>query len=448
MAVMSMQRHEPFRYRHPAELLRKAEDLGVSIPFQDSIAPLFQPAEIAGKWIPNRIAVQPMEGSDGTLAGEPDDLTFRRYTRYSAGGHGLIWFEACSVAATGRSNPRQLLLTGGTLAAFQKLAETSRNAARRRLGAAQEPYLVLQLTHSGRFSYRAGGAKRKVAFFNPIYDRSPEDVDIWRDEELVELRDQFVSAAVLAQEAGFDAVDIKACHGYLMHELLAAFTREDSSFGGEFACRARLLLDTVRRVRQAAPLLAVAVRLNATDGMPRPYGFGVAGGDTPLPDLSEPLRLRELLMEAGCVLFNVTAGIPYYNPHVGRPYDRPAAGGTCADVHPLHGVASLLQWAARFQQMHPSSPVVGTGYSWLRQFWPQVGAAAIARRQVSFVGLGRGAFAYPDAPLDLMVRGRLDPAKCCVACSCCSDLKRNYQITGCAIRDRVVYKAAYGDIKR
>jgi 2,4-dienoyl-CoA reductase (NADPH2) len=443
-----MHRHEPFRYRHSAELLKKAEDLGVSIPFQDSIAPLFQPAELAGKKLPNRIAVQPMEGSDGTLAGEPDELTFRRYRRYAAGGHGLIWFEACSVAAAGRSNPRQLLLTGKTLAAFQKLAETSRQAARRRLGASQEPYLVLQLTHSGRFSHRTGGARRQVAYFNPIYDRSPDDVDILRDEELVELRDQLVSAAVLAQEAGFDAVDIKACHGYRMHELLAAFTRENSCYGGEFACRTRLLLETVRLVRQEAPNLAVAVRLNATDGVPHPYGFGVAGGETPIPDLSEPLRLRELLMEAGCVLFNVTAGIPYYNPHVGRPYERPVRGGNCTDIHPLHGVGSLLQWAARFQQMHPSSPVVGTGYSWLRHFWPNVGAAVITRGQATFIGLGRGAFAYPDAPLDLMVRGRLDPAKCCVACSCCSELKRNHQVTGCAIRDRAVYKAAYANIRK
>ena len=443
-----MHRHEPFRYPHAAELLKKAEDLGVTIPFQDSLAPLFQPMELVAKKLPNRIAVQPMEGSDATLDGEPDELTFRRYRRYAAGGHGLIWFEACSVAAAGRSNPRQLLLTGKTLAAFHKLAEISRQAARRRLGASHEPYLVLQLTHSGRFSHRTGTARRKVAYFNPIYDPSPDDVDILRDEELVEFRDQLVSAAVLAQDAGFDAVDIKACHGYRMHELLAAFTRENSRFGGEFARRTRLLLDTVRLVRQAAPNLAVAVRLNATDGLPHPDGFGVARGETPIPDLSEPLRLRELLIEAGCVLFNVTAGIPYYNPHVGRPYDRPARGGTCTDIHPLRGVGSLLQWAARFQQMRPSSPVVGTGYTWLRHYWPNVGAAVIARGQASFIGLGRGAFAYPDAPLDLMARGRLDPAKCCVACSCCSELKRNHQVTGCAIRDRAVYKATYANIRK
>ena len=441
-----MRRHEPFRYRDSAGLLQKAGDLGVSIPYQDSLTPLLQPADLAGKRVPNRIAVQPMEGSDGTLSGEPDDLTFRRYHRFSAGGHGLIWFEACSVAAAGRSNPRQLLLTGETLGAFRELVESTRRAAHSRFGASHEPYLVLQLTHSGRFSYRTGSARRKVAFFNPIYDRSPDDVDILQDEELVAFRDQVVESAVLAHEAGFDAVDIKACHGYRINELLAAFTRENSCYGGGFVNRTRLLLDTVRLVRRAAPLLSVAVRLNATDGVPHPYGFGVAVGEALEPDLSEPLRLRELLTEAGCVLFNISAGIPYYNPHVGRPYDRPVRGGNCANAHPLRGVGSLLHWAARFQQMHPSSPVVGTGYSWLRHFWPNVAAATVARGQAAFVGLGRGAFAYPDAPLDLMDRGRLDPGKCCVACSCCSELKRNCRTTGCAIRDRAVYKAAYATI--
>jgi len=446
--VASMRRHEPFRYRQSVEVLKKAEDLGVSIPFQDSIAPLFLPADLARKRIPNRIAVQPMEGCDGTPAGEPGDLTFRRYRRYSEGGSGLIWFEACSVSDSGRSNPRQLLLTKGTLGAFQRLVETTRHAACSRFGAAHEPYLVLQLTHSGRFSDRASGARQKVACFNPFFDKSPDALDIFRDEELVEIRNQFVSAATLAQQAGFDAVDIKACHGYLLHELLSAFTRENSPFGGDFECRARLLLDTVRLVCQAAPHLAVAVRLSATDGISHPYGFGVARGKTPIPDLSEPLRLRELLIEAGCVLFNITAGIPFYTPHIGRPFDRPVRGGNYPDTHPLQDVGSLLQWAARFQNAHPSSPVVGTGYSWLRHFWPNVGAAVIARQDASFIGLGRGAFAYPDAPLELMVRGRLDPAKCCIACSCCTELMRNHQITGCTIRDRLVYKKAYADLRK
>jgi 2,4-dienoyl-CoA reductase-like NADH-dependent reductase (Old Yellow Enzyme family) len=443
-----MSRHEPFRYRNIEELLRKAEAMGVELPFQDSIAPLFHEAEIAGRRVPNRLAVQPMEGFDSSPAGAPGELTFRRYRRYAEGGNGLIWFEACSISPSGRSNPSQLLIRKATLQDFQRLVEITRRAAIERFGLSHDPYLVLQLTHSGRFSRNEAQTKPKVARFNPHFDKSIGDVEVVRDAELAGIRDQFVAAAVLAQQAGFDAVDIKACHGYLLHELLSAFTRTNSDYGGEFEGRTRLLLEIVGQIRRAAPGLSLAVRLNATDGIPFPFGFGVDRSESAQPDLSEPLRLQQLLIDAGCVLFNITAGIPFFVPHLGRPFDRPARGAKHPDVHPLRSVGNLIRWAGAFQQACPSSPVVGTGYSWLRHFWPNVGAAVVARKAATFVGLGRSSFAYPDAPLDLMKGGKLDPAKCCNACSCCTDLMRNSQITGCVIRDRAIYKSAYGNIKK
>jgi 2,4-dienoyl-CoA reductase-like NADH-dependent reductase (Old Yellow Enzyme family) len=443
-----MNRHEPFRYRNTEELLKKAEELGINLPFQDSIAPLFSSLSIRGFEIPNRIAVQPMEGCDSSTQGAPDELTFRRYRRYAQGGNGLIWFEACSVSPAGRANPRQLQLTGETLPAFQRLVEITRNAARGRFGPSHNPCLVLQLTHSGRRSMRGDRSKPKAAYFNPLIDKSPGDVDLYRDEELVEVRDQFVAAAILARQAGFDAVDIKACHGYLLHELLSAFSRTDSAYGGEFESRTRLLLEIARQVRETVPQVVLAVRLNATDGIPYPYGFGVEKTGTARPDLSEPLQLQQSLKDAGCALLNITAGISSCNPHIGRPFNRPVRGASHADVHPLASVSSLIQWAAVFQKAHPSLPVAGTGYSWLRRFWPHVGAAVIAQGSASLIGLGRSSLAYPDAPLDLMDRGKLNPEKCCLACSCCSELMMNGQVAGCVIRGPLIYKQAYRNIRK
>lgn len=443
-----MRRHEPFRYHNSVELLKKAQELGVSLPFQESIAPLFAAFHIGDQKVANRIAVQPMEGFDGTPAGAPGELTWRRYRRYSEGGSGLIWFEACSVSDPGRSNPRQLTLTGKTRTEYLRLVEMARNTARKRFGASHEPYLVLQLTHSGRFSRRENRSKPKVTCYNPFLDKSRGEVELFRDAELVEIGDQFIAAAILAHQAGFNAVDIKACHGYLLHELLSAFTRTDSLYGGGFEGRTRLLLDIVRRIREAVPRLDLAVRLNATDGFPYPYGFGVDQGAEAKPDLAEPLRLQQLLIDAGCVLFNITASVPALSPHIGRPFERPARGAKCPDIHPLSSVCSLIQLAAVFQDAHPSLPVVGTGYSWLRRFWPNVGAAVIAQGGASFIGLGRSSFAYPDAAVDLMNLGKLDPAKCCITCSCCTDLMRNNQVAGCVIRDRTIYKGAYANIKK
>jgi 2,4-dienoyl-CoA reductase (NADPH2) len=435
--------HQPFRFRTADALLRVAETLGVRVPFSERIDVLLEPVVIASRVLPNRIAVQPMEGCDADPNGGPGELTRRRYRRYAEGGSGLIWFEATSVVPEGRANPRQLLLSRATLPSFAALVDATRRAATARFGLRHQPFLVLQITHSGRFSNPRGPAapgRRRIACANPHLDIPGEAAEVWRDEELDALVDVFVEAIALATDAGFDAVDVKACHGYLLHELLGAHTRTDSRYGGAFENRARFLTEVVARTPRHTPGAAIAVRLNATDGIPHPFGFGMAPDGSHEMDLAEPLALARRLAGAGCRLLNVTAGIPAQLPHLGRPFDRTAGGGPAPPEHPLVGVARLLRLAAALQQEVPEVPMVGTGYSWLRQFWPHVAAAVLEERMAGLVGLGRGAFAYPDAPLDLMERGVLDPRKCCVACSYCTELMRRQEATGCIVRDHVVYR--------
>jgi len=402
---------------------------------------LLEGTDVGGRHVPNRIAAQPMEGCDGTPEGAPADLTVRRYERFGAGGSGLIWFEATSVAADARANSRQLFITPQTAPAFRSLAEVTRSAARRRFGPAHEPYLVLQLTHSGRFSRTAPAGGRRVACLNPHLDR--EALPVWTDEQLERLCGTFVEAARLAARAGFDAVDIKACHGYLLHELLGAHTRTNSRYGGPFEHRVRLLLDIVKAVRAEVPDVAVAVRFNATDGVPFPYGFGTQADGSAGIDLDEPKRLAHLLSRAGCTLLNVTAGIPTHGPHINRPFDRPVAGTAPPPEHPLVGVSRLLELAAAIQGAVPEVPVVATGLSWLRQFWPPVAAGVLRAGGARFAGLGRGMFAYPDAPADLMARGALEPVKCCIACSRCTELMRMGSTAGCAVRDHPLYSSLH-----
>ena len=384
-----------------------------------------------------------MEGCDGTPDGAPADLTVRRYERFGAGGAGLIWFEATSVAADGRASPRQLCITPGTAPSFRRLVDVTKAAARQRFGPAHEPYLVLQLTHSGRYSRTAHAGQRRVACYNPHLDR--EALPAWTDGQLDALVERFVDAARLAARAGFDAVDIKACHGYLLHEVLCARTRRHSRYGGPFEHRIRLLLDIVSAVRAQVPGVAVAVRFNATDGVPFPHGFGVPADGCAGVDLDEPRRLSRLLRDAGCVLLNVTAGIPTFSPHLNRPFDRPVDGTAPSPEHPLVGVSRLLGFAAAIQAEVPSVPVVATGFSWLRQFWPPVAAGLLKAGGARFAGLGRGMFAYPDAPADLMARGALETVKCCIACSRCTELMRMGSTPGCAVRDHPLYSSLHRD---
>jgi 2,4-dienoyl-CoA reductase-like NADH-dependent reductase (Old Yellow Enzyme family) len=304
------------------------------------------------------------------------------------------------------------------------------------------PLLVLQLTHSGRWSRPSDCRKPLIAFHNSTLDELvgiDSEYPLVTDDDLGCLQEDFVRATRLAADAGFDAVDIKACHGYLVSELLAAFTRE-GRYGGSFENRTRFLVETALRVRDEVPSILVASRLNAYDGLPYPYGFGVDRNDPAKPDLEEPRALLSELRENRLSLANISVGVPYSKPHLGRPFSWPVRGSSPSPEHPLLGVSRLLDIVATLQHGVKALPMVGTGYSWLRQFFPHVAAGAVAAENVTLAGVGRLAFAYPDFARDLFEHGTLNPAKCCLACSGCTELMRAGGPTGCIVRDRDCYR--------
>jgi len=438
-----MAHHRPFDYRSSDELLDAAQNLGFELPFQKDMAPLFHPIEIGPTTLPNRLAVHPMEGADASPDGTPGELTQRRYVRFAEGGSGLLWFEATAVTEAGRSNPRQLMITPNNQASFRKLVEMTRDAARRAFGEKHEILCVLQLSHSGRYSKPSGRPQPLAAVNNPYLDRPKENVRVLTDEEFDYLQDDFVEAARLACDAGFDAVDIKSCHGYLISELLAGYSREHSRYGNSFENRTRFLTEVYFRIHSERPQLLLTSRLGAFDGIPFPYGFGFAK-DSPLDiDLTEMRTLLRKLLLLGGRIFSLTAGNPYVKSHLTRPFDRPLQGAILPDEHPLEGVKRLLSITAEAQRSFPDVPVIGTGYSWLRQFFPFVAAGVLKQKEASLIGLGRSAFAYPEAPRDLMDKGFLNPKRVCIACSKCSELLRGGRHAGCVVRDAKVYAREY-----
>lgn len=430
-----MKEHRPFRFADKDQLLDTAARLNLSLPFEEDMTVLFEPVDIGGKRLFNRFTVLPMEGFDADVDGSPGELTLRRYLRYAGGGSALIWFEATSILQEGRSNPHQLLLNKKTLDGFKRLVETTRREALRVLGSGQNLFLVLQLTHSGRYSKPDGRQRPLAAVKKPSLDKNLPPVRIVTDDELDRMLDTMTIAASLARQADFDAVDIKACHGYLAHDLLSAFDRTNSRYGGDFDGRTRWIVEAVKRIRDREPRLGVTARLNVYDGLRPPEGWGTSAGDALVPDLEEPAELIRRLIDLGCGLMNITAGIPYFNPHLGRPFDRPVSGGEKPPEHPLTGVGRLIGLCERLQKTFPDIPFVGTGYSWLRRFFPQVAAGVIEGGGAALVGLGRSSFAYPDAPRDVMEKGTLDSKKMCTSCSRCTELMRAGGPTGCAVRD-------------
>jgi len=437
--------HERFRFRTLDALTARIAELGLDLPVSNDLSPLARRVRIGAEETPNALAIHPMEGCDGTADGRPDALTRRRYLRFARGGAGLLWFEATAVVHEGRANPRQLLLTPESAAAFARMREEALAAGREVNGPSYRPFTVLQLTHSGRYSRPDAQPAPIIAHHDGLLDQVlglPPDHPLIADEDLDRLLERYVVAARLAEACGFDAVDIKSCHRYLISELLAAYTRA-GRYGGSFENRTRFLLNVVRAVRAEVPGIQVAVRLNMYDGHPYPWGWGVSKDDPALPDLDEPLRLVGLLREAGVTLLNVTAGNPYYTPHINRPFDRNVAGGYTPEEHPLVGVTRLVHLAQAVKQRFPDLVVVGTGYSWLRHYLGHVAAAVIERGWADIVGVGRQAFAYPDFARDLLTAGEMDPRKACIACSRCTEIMRDHGRTGCAVFDREVYSPIY-----
>lgn len=433
-----MARHERFRFRKLSDLMAGAAEVGTSLPAPGDPATLLRPLDLAGRTLPNRLVALPMEGADGDAGGAPAEPTFRRYRRFAAGGSGLVWFEAAAVAPEGRANPRQLMLTPRTLDAFKRLVDGTRAAAKGPDGQPRDIALVLQLTHAGRFSRPEGRPRPLIVHHSPPLDALhglAPDARLLDDESLDRIRDEFVSAAALAFAAGFDGVDVKACHGYLVSELLAAHTRPDSRYGGSLEGRSRFLLETAGRIAGLRAGGFVACRLNLADFVPYPYGFGMSRETPGAPDPAETDAVVSGLVTLGAPVLLTTLGIPAFNPHVVRPFNRPVKGAPWPDEHPLQGVARHIRMTGRLQRRFPALPVIGAGYSWLREYFPRVAAGAVEAGLATLAGWGRGALAYPDFANDIAARGELDSRRVCTTCSHCSRALRDQEPTGCFVRD-------------
>ncbi|OHB63693.1 MAG: hypothetical protein A2Y77_17990 [Planctomycetes bacterium RBG_13_62_9] len=435
------------------DLRQLSRRLGVCVDAVEDVSILAQPVDFAGLTIRNSLAVHPMEGCDGDAMGRPDKLTVRRYERFAAGGAGLIWAEAIAVVREARANPRQLWLHQGSKEAFAGLVKRARDKAAQANGAGHRPVIVAQLTHSGRYSKPEAGPRPIIPQRDPYRDplapqpapdtnrksRIPDDWPLVTDEYLDQLQNAYVEAARIAFEIGFDAVDIKSCHGYLINELLACRTRP-GKYGGSFENRTRFMLEVIDKIRaELGDEVRIVTRMGIYDAIPYPYGWGVDKDDYTKPDLTEPKKLIGLLRHRGVRLINITIANPYYNPHVGRPFNEPIIGGYPEPEHPLAGVARLVSLTGEVQKEFPDVALVGTGYSWLRTLLPNVGAANKAKGLVTLIGGGRMGFAYPDFPRDIIRDGRMYPEKVCVSCSACTQIMRDGGKAGCVVRDNGVY---------
>ena len=445
---------------------------GISLPCDPEIicgsdSPLLQKIVRNGISLANRIAVQPMEGWDGTADGNPSEATIRRWQRFGQSGAGLIWGgEAVAVCHEGRANPSQLIIAEHTKRGLAQLRQTLIHEQRNTTASDTQPLIGLQLTHSGRYCKPNLHTRNepRIAHHHPILDRRlglGDSYPLLTDSEIRVMIEAFHRAAVVAYELGFDFIDIKHCHGYLSHELLGAHTR-GGDYGGSFENRTRFLREVMEGVRSLVPGLKVGVRLSAFDmvpfcpdpalsreGKPGPgipetraelipyrWGFGVKAENPAETDLSETVRFLELVQEFGIGLVNITAGSPYYTPHIQRPALYPPSDGYQPPEDPLVGVARQMEVTQMLKAHFPGLIIMGSAYSYLQEFLPNVAQAAVREAWVDLVGLGRMVLTYPEILWDATQGVPLQRKRICRTFSDCTTAPRNGLPSGCYPLDR------------
>jgi len=443
------------------------QSLGLTIPCYSELvhgkdSPLRASLKRGGITIGNRIAVQPMEGWDGTADGNPSEHTFERWKKFGRSGAKLIWGgEAVAVTHAGRANPNQLVIAEHTKAGLAKLRRTLIDEHIRTTGSDEGLLIGLQLTHSGRYCRptRHDKPEPQILYHHPILDRKlglPADYPVLTDGEIERILEQFHDAAKIAEELGFDFVDIKHCHGYLGHEFLSAHTRE-GKFGGTLDNRTRFLREIVHTIRVIAPKLKIGVRLSAFDtvayepdptksangklgpGIPEEYahlipyrwGFGVDPENPTQADLTETIQFLTLLEDLKISLVNLTAGSPYYNPHIQRPALYPPSDGYQPAEDPLISVARQMNVTRELKLRFPNLIVVGTAYSYLQDYLPHVAQAAIREGWVDVVGMGRMILTYPELLHDASEGKVLEHKRVCRTFSDCTTAPRKGLPSGC-----------------
>ena len=442
----------------PNDFLEYAKSVGAQLPFDEAISvadqsPYRKTYKLnSGRTIGNRLCILPMEGWDGTTDGKPSDYTKRRWKNFAISGAKLLWgCEAVAVQADGRANPNQLVMNPSNHDEYKKLYASLINDHQEKFGKTDDLVIGLQLTHSGRFCKPNDKKKLepKILYHHPVLNRKfglGEDYPLMTDEYIDRLIENFVKAAVMAQQAGFHFVDIKHCHGYLGHEFLSARSRS-GKYGGSFENRTRFLTSIAAGIKAEAPGLELSVRLSAFDwipftkgedgmGMPETlngsYAYSFGGNASGIgEDLSETNQFLKLLQNLGIQLVCITAGSPYYNPHIQRPALFPPSDGYQPPEDPLVGVARQIRVTAEIKKTFPELTIVGSAYSYLQEWLPNVGQNVLNNNLTDFVGLGRMVLSYPELAEDLLKGQSLKRDKICRTFSDCTTAPRNGMISGC-----------------
>jgi 2,4-dienoyl-CoA reductase-like NADH-dependent reductase (Old Yellow Enzyme family) len=381
---------------------------------------LLSPIKIGTFTCENRFFSQAMECTDADTEGNPSDLTYQRYENLFRGEAGMVSLEAITITDKNRGRLNQLFIMPHNLPALTKFVKRLREVNPKTI-------FIYQLTHSGELSNPEFSKRLSV---KPL---PGFEAEVFTEDEFDKIMDDFILAAKITRDSGADGIDMKLCHGYLGSQILRPYNTRQWKYGGKWENRRQFAFDLYERIKKAVPdkEFLIGSKISVWEGFPG--GFGTAGPDTPVIDLSEPIDLVKGLEERGAQYFVQSAGSPSITISL-----------TQADKeHPYF--AYLHQYFAKVfrDNLKKETVVIGSNYSVfgkgknnLHAVSPEdsallaYGAQNIARGYTDMIALGRQSFADPLLPLKLR-EGREDEIKYCTACDNCLELLIRQRPIGC-----------------
>jgi 2,4-dienoyl-CoA reductase-like NADH-dependent reductase (Old Yellow Enzyme family) len=387
---------------------------------------LLSPIRIGTHTSMNRFFSQAMECNDGDADGNPTDLTYQRYENLFKGEAGMISLEAITITDKNRSRMNQLFIMPKNQPALAKFVRRMREVN-------PKPLFIFQLTHSGELSNPEFSKRLSV---KPLPGFT---ADVFTEEEFEKIMADFVLAAKMTYDVGADGIDMKFCHGYLGSQILRPYNDRKWKYGGSWENRRQFAFDLYERIRKAIPdkNFLIGSKISVWEGFPG--GFGTAGPDSPVIDLTEPIDLVKGLQERGAQYFIQSAGSPSITISL-----------TQADKqHPYF--AYLHQYFAKVfrDNLKKETVVIGSNYSVFGKGWNHLqavsrkdsallayGAQNIQKGYVDMVALGRQSMADPLLPLKYR-EGREKEIKFCTACDNCLELLIQQSPIGCCTYNKL-----------
>ena len=342
---------------------------------------LFEPGRIADIALKNRIIKAPQHTGLANPDGSITERLLRYYKEVAQGGCAMVIVEYAWVDDLySRASPCQLGISRmDHLPGLSLLCDTIK---------AQGAVAGIQISHAGRqrFILEQPKAASEVPWPEITAMGCPIPIPL-TIEEIGEIIKAFGQAAKRAQTAGFDLVEIHACHGYLISNFLSPYSNKRTDwYGGDFENRIRLLMNIVKEIKtQVGPDFPVVCRLSGTDYEPDGYG------------IEETVELAKRLEIRGVAAIHMSGGIHHTTIH---------------EVSPMGMSLAHNVWCAEAAKKAVSIPVIASGSINL----PALAESILEEGKGDFIGLGRPLWADPQWPLKAK-EGRPEDIRPCIRCN-------------------------------